>query len=276
MQKLKRKMQKNPLLYGVICTVTAMILILISVFLLMDSTEPPVPAAKPIHIEGGTRQIPYSQEDFVRNKDGFMECVSVPFTTGIDVSFYQGTIDWEKVKAAGVEYVFIRVGGRGSSDGTLYTDENAQTYYKGAKEAGLQVGAYFFSQAISVEEAREEAEFALKQVKKWKLDLPLAYDWEWAEKGSRTDAMKGNLLTACTKAFCQVIEEAGLQPMIYFNESQGLDMLDLEELQQYPFWLAMYDGAMDFPYRVDYWQYSESGKVDGIDASVDLNIFLPS
>ena len=276
MQKLKRKFKKNPLLYGVICTVTAMVLILISVFLLMDSTEPPVPAAKPIHIEAGTRQIPYSQEDFVRNKDGFMECVSVPFTTGIDVSFYQGKIDWEKVKADGVEYVFIRIGGRGSSDGTLYTDDNAQAYYEGAKKAGLQVGAYFFSQAISVEEAREEAEFALKQVKKWKLDLPLAYDWEWAEKGSRTDAMKGDLLTDCTNAFCQVIEEAGLQPMIYFNESQGLDMLDLEALQQYPFWLAMYDGAMDFPYRVDYWQYSEYGKVDGIDAAVDLNIFLPS
>ena len=104
----------------------------------------------------------------------------------------------------------------------------------------------------------------------------MAYDWEWAEKGSRTDDMKGNLLTDCTKAFCQVVEEAGLQPMVYFNESQGLDMLDLEALQQYPFWLAMYDGAMDFPYRVDYWQYSESGKVDGIDATVDLNIFLPS
>ena len=276
MQKLKKKFKKNPLLYSVIGALLAMVLILVSVFLLMDGTQPPVQQATPIQIEPGIRPIPYSADDFVQNRDGFMECVTQPFTTGIDVSIYQGQIDWEKVKNAGVEYVFIRVGGRGSESGALYTDDNAQSNYKGAKRAGLQVGAYFFSQAISEEEAREEAEFALAQLKGWQLDLPLAYDWEWAEKGSRTDKMKGKLLTRCTLAFCQTVEDAGIQPMIYFNESQGLDMLDLEELQQYPFWLALYDGAMDFPYRVDYWQYSESGKVDGIDASVDLNIYLPS
>lgn len=276
MQKLKKKFKKNPLLWSTVGAVAAMLLILASVFLLMDSAQPPVPAAKPVKIEDTPRTIPYSAEDFVLNREGFMECVSVPFTTGIDVSVYQGKIDWQKVRAAGVEYVFIRVGGRGSSNGTLYIDESAQANYAAAKKAGLQVGAYFFSQAISVVEAREEAEFALKQVEDWQLELPLAYDWEWSEKGSRTDDMKGSLLTECTKAFCQVIEEAGIQPMIYFNESQGLNMLDLEQLQEYPFWLAMYDGAMDFPYRVDYWQYSESGKVDGIDAPVDLNIYLPS
>ena len=276
MPKLKKKLKKNPLLWGSLCTVAAMALILLSVFLLMDGTEPPVPQAEPILIEETPRDIPYAPEDFVLNKEGFMECVSQPFTTGIDVSVYQGEIDWQAVKAAGVEYVFIRVGGRGSQNGTLYVDDNAHNNYEGAKKAGLQVGAYFFSQAISVEEAQEEAEFALAQVKNWNMDLPLAYDWEWSEKGSRTDTMKRRLLTDCTEAFCQVIENAGLQPMIYFNVSQGLDMLDLEKLQKYPFWLAMYDGAMDFPYRVDYWQYSESGTVDGIDAKVDLNIYLPS
>ena len=276
MPKLKKKFKKNPLLWGSLCTVAAMALILLSVFLLMDGTEPPVPQAEPIHIEETPRDIPYAPEDFVLNKEGFMECVSQPFTTGIDVSVYQGEIDWQAVKAAGVEYVFIRVGGRGSQNGTLYVDDNAQANYEGAKKAGLQVGAYFFSQAISVEEAQEEAEFALAQVKNWNMDLPLAYDWEWSEKGSRTDTMKRRLLTDCTEAFCQAVENAGLQPMIYFNVSQGLDMLDLEKLQKYPFWLAMYDGAMDFPYRVDYWQYSESGTVDGINAKVDLNIFLPA
>jgi len=276
MQKLKKKFKKNPLLYSILCAVSAMVLILVSVFLLMDSTQPPVPNAKPIQVGSGTREIPYAPEDFVRNKDGFMECVSVPFTTGIDVSVYQGDIDWKKVKAAGIEYVFIRIGGRGSTNGTLYTDDNAQTNYKGAKAAGLQVGAYFFSQAISKEEARQEAIFALNQVRNWQLDLPLVYDWEWQEKGSRTDDMTGRLLTACTQAFCQVIEEAGIQPMIYFNASLGLDMLELEQLQQYPFWLAMYDGVMDFPYRVDFWQYSDSGNVDGIEGAVDLNIYLPS
>ncbi len=276
MQKLKKKFKKNPLLWSTVGVVTAMVLILLTVFLIMDSAEPHIPSAQQVpHLEP-SRPIPYSPEDFVQDQDGFMECVSIPFSTGIDVSLFQGEIDWQQVKAAGVEFVFIRVGGRGTTDGGLYTDSRAQDYYRGAKEAGLQVGAYFFSQAISQQEAREEAEFALKQVKKWELDLPLVYDWEWAEKGSRTDAMTGSLLTKCTLEFCQTVEAAGIQPMIYFNESQGLDMLELSQLQQYPFWLAMYDGAMDFPYRVDYWQYSESGKVDGIDVPVDLNIFLPS
>lgn len=276
MQKLKKKFKKNPLLWSTVGVVAAMVLVLLTVFLIMDSAEPYVPSAQQVpHLEP-SRAIPYSAEDFVLNDAGFMECVSVPFTTGIDVSVYQGQIDWQQVKASGVEFVFIRVGGRGSTNGALYNDEMAQQHYAGAKAAGLQVGAYFFSQAISEKEAKEEAVFALEQVSDWELDLPLVYDWEWAEKGSRTDDMTGSLLTRCTLAFCETVAAAGVQPMIYFNESQGLDMLELSQLQQYPFWLAMYDGAMDFPYRVDYWQYSESGKVDGIDAPVDLNIYLPS
>ena len=274
MQKLKKKFKKNPLLWSFIGAILAMLLIFISVFFLMESAQPSIPVAEPLIIEDAPRQIPYSQEDFVLNKDGFMECLSVPFATGIDVSVYQGEIDWSAVKASGVSFVFIRIGGRGSSNGTLYIDENAQANYRGAKKAGLQIGAYFFSQAVSVEEAREEAAFALKQTENWRLDLPLVYDWERYEKGSRTDNMTGSLLTDCTKAFCQVIEEAGLQPMIYFNKRQGLDMLDLDVLQKYPFWLAMYDGPMDFSYRVDFWQYSDSGKVNGIEGPVDLNIFI--
>lgn len=276
MQTLKKRFKKNPLLFSILAVVAAMVLILLAVFLIMDAAEPHIPSAQQVTPLEPERPIEYSADDFVQNKDGFMECISIPFSTGIDVSLFQGEIDWQQVKADGVEFVFIRVGGRGTTDGGLYTDTKAQEYYRAAKAAGLQVGAYFFSQAISEAEAREEAVFALKQVKKWELDLPLVYDWEWAEKGSRTDRMTGALLTKCTLAFCQTVEAAGIQPMIYFNESQGLDMLDLSQLQQYPFWLAMYDGAMDFPYRVDYWQYSETGKVDGIDAPVDLNIYLPS
>lgn len=274
MQKLKKRFKKNPLLWSTLGVVTAMLLVLLAVFLIMDSAAPYIPAAQRVPQLEPSRPIPYSQDDFVRNKEGFMECVSVPYQTGIDVSVFQGEVDWQQVKDNGVSFVFIRVGGRGSTDGGLYTDSKAQDYYRGAKAAGLQVGAYFFSQAISEEEARQEAEFALEQTKKWKLDLPLVYDWEWAEKGSRTDNMTGSLLTKCTLAFCQTVEAAGIQPMIYFNESQGLDMLELSQLEQYPFWLAMYDGDMDFPYRVDYWQYSETGKVDGINANVDLNIYL--
>lgn len=279
MSRTKRKkniFQSNPLFWGIIGVIAAMLLILLCVFLIMDSAEPPDITAKKVEVTDPTRSIPYAPEDFVRNREGFMECVTVPYSTGIDVSFYQGVIDWEKVKADGVEFVFIRIGGRGSTAGELYTDDNAQSYYEGAKAAGLQVGAYFFSQAITEEEAIEEAEFSLQLVENWELDLPIVYDWEYIGPEERTGRINRRLLTQCTLAFCQTIESAGQKPMIYFNESQGKDLLDLEQLQQYPFWLAMYDGQMDFPYRVDYWQYTETGKVDGIDAKVDLNIYLPS
>lgn len=279
MPRTKRKkniFQSNPLFWGIIGVIAAMLLILVCVFLIMDSAEPPDITAKKVEATEPTRSIPYSPEDFVLNREGFMECVTVPYSTGIDVSFYQGAIDWEKVKADGVEFVFIRIGGRGSTAGELYTDDNAQSYYEGAKAAGLQVGAYFFSQAITEAEAIEEAEFSLQLVENWELDLPIVYDWEYIGPEERTGRINRRLLTQCTLAFCQTIESAGKKPMIYFNESQGKDLLDLEKLQKYPFWLAMYDGQMDFPYRVDYWQYTETGKVDGIDAKVDLNIYLPS
>ena len=182
MQSLKKRFKKNPMLLSILTAAAAMVLILLAVFLIMDAAAPGIPSAQQVTLLEPERPIPYSADDFVQNKDGFMECISIPFSTGIDVSLFQGEIDWQNVKADGVEFVFIRVGGRGTTDGGLYTDSKAQEYYRAAKAAGLQVGAYFFSQAISEAEAREEAVFALKQVKKWELDLPFVYDWEWAEK----------------------------------------------------------------------------------------------
>lgn len=275
-RKKRKHILKNPTLWSIVGAALAMGLILLCVFLFMDAADSSKSRARKVDPTEDTREIPYSPEDFVLNRDGFMECVGdIAYGTGIDVSFYQGDIDWEKVKTAGVEFVFIRVGGRDGADGSLYTDSKAQSYYEGAKAAGLEIGAYFFSQAITVEEAREEAEFALRQVKDWELDRPIVYDWEYINQNARTAKMNKALLTQCTLAFCQTIEEAGKEPMIYFNESQGSDLLDLDALRQYPFWLAMYGGELDVPYRVDYWQYSETGKVDGIDHNVDLNIYIP-
>lgn len=274
-RRKKKNILKNPVLWSVAGAILAMGLILLCVFLFMDAADSSRLQARKVEPTENTRQ-PYSPEDFVLNSDGFMECVGdIAYSTGIDVSFYQGDIDWEKVKADGVEFVFIRIGGRDGSDGSLYTDSMAQNYYEDAKAAGLEIGAYFFSQAITEEEAREEAEFVLRQVKGWELTRPIVFDWEYINQNARTANMNKALLTQCTLAFCEVIEEAGEAPMIYFNESQGKDLLDLDALRQYPFWLAMYGGELDVPYRVDYWQYSETGNVDGIDHNVDLNIYLP-
>lgn len=217
----------------------------------------------------------YGPEDFAL-EDGVMTCLSGDYKLGIDVNEWNGEIDWAAVKEAGVEFVFIRLGGRGWGEaGVLYDDAMAQSYYEGAKAQGLQVGAYFFSQAMSPEEAREEALYCLDLAKGWVLDLPLVYDWEYVSDTARTAGMTRRLLTDCTKTFCQTVEKAGYTPMIYANPAQTQNLLHLHEVLEYPFWLAMYDSPMDFPYPFHVWQYTGSGQISGISGPVDLNIMVP-
>ncbi len=233
----------------------------------VQATEPPATFAPPA-------PNPYAPEDFAE-VDGFLACVTGPYSMGVDVSEYRGAINWEKVKNAGMEFAIIRVGGRGWGTGKLYPDGKAEEYYQGAKKAGLQVGVYFFSQATSVEEALEEAQYTLSLIQGWELDLPVVFDWEYVSADARTANVKARTLTDCSLAFCKAIEEAGYQAMIYFNASQGRDLLYLEELTDYPFWLAMYDAPMNYPYEVEYWQYTKKGSVPGIYGETDVNIFLP-
>ena len=214
---------------------------------------------------------PYGPLDF--QYDGkYLSCLAGESVTGIDVSAHQQTVDWEKVAAAGVKFAMIRVGYRGYETGNLVEDPYAQDNYAGAKKAGLQVGAYLFSQAISVEEALEEADFLLEKTENWELDLPVVYDWEYISKEARTGSADARLVTDCTKAFCDRVAAAGRQPMVYFNRHQAQDLLFLEELTQYPFWLAMYTDRMTYPYKVDMWQYTCEGSVPGIDGNVDINV----
>ena len=273
MPRQKEKIKKEQLLWILIVVVVGMVIVLAGVYALMQGTEPvQQPPTEPPETQPVSY---YNPDDFQLDENGFMTCLTADYATGIDVSFYQGEIDWQQVRNAGVEFVFIRVGGRGTTKGNIYEDEKAQDYYQGAKAAGLKVGAYFFSQALTPKEAEEEAWYVLQAVASWEMDLPVVYDWEWGGEGSRTDNMDPRMLTMCCQSFCNTVKNAGLSPMIYFNAYQGLKQMELETLQQYPFWLAMYDSPMEFPYRVDYWQYSASGTVPGIDTIVDLNIFLP-
>ena len=216
---------------------------------------------------------PYDAEDFVTEGD-YVNCITGPSQFGIDVSYWQGDIDWQQVKEAGVEFAMIRVGWRGSEKGVLDIDEYAQQNYEGARAAGIKVGCYFFSQSISVEEAVEEAEYVLSLIDGWQLDMPVVYDWEYISAESRTGNMDARLLTDCTKAFCERIQQAGYTPMIYFNADQSHKQMYLEELTDYPFWLAMYESEMDYPYKIDMWQYSNTGSVPGIDGNVDLNLYF--
>lgn len=237
------------------------------VLLFADGTDPAEFHRPPLE------ENPYSPTDFVL-ENGYLNCTAGESVLGIDVSEFQLDIDWEQVKAAGVEFVFIRAGWRGTESGLLNADKRAQEYYDGAKAAGLQVGAYFFSQAVSIREAKEEADFALTVIEDWELDLPLVYDWEYVSDTARTANVDRRTLTDCTKAFCRQVEFHGYRPMVYFNTSQALQMLHLEELTEFEFWLAQYQPGLDFAYRVDCWQYTGQGSVPGISVPVDINLWL--
>ena len=217
---------------------------------------------------------PYGPADFTY-RDGYLSLKDGSGVLGVDVSSHQGAIDWLQVAEAGFEFALIRVGYRGYGNGTLVADELAQSNYEGARAAGLKVGAYIFSQAISVEEALEEAEFFLEQTAGWQLDMPVVFDWEYISEEARTAQVDGATVTACTLAFCREMEKNGLMPMIYFNLNLAVNYLDLEQLQDYRFWLALYSDEMTYPYKIDFWQYTQAGRVPGISTDVDINLLLP-
>ncbi len=236
-------------------------------------TEPEVEETEPAYPPDLPRS-PYGPNDF-QFFGRYLACTAGESVLGIDISEHQEVTDWNAVKEAGVEYVFIRVGYRGYGSGSLEPDEMAQEFYQGAKAAGLKVGAYFFSQARNPGEARAEARFLLREIEGWELDMPVVFDWEYISEEARTANVNRLELTLATKAFCKAIEDAGYQPMIYYNEYQGEHLLDLEQLKDYDLWLAMYSSRMTHPIAVDFWQYSPTGRVPGIENEVDMNLWFP-
>ena len=199
-------------------------------------------------------------------------CSAVDAKTGIDVSSHQEVIDWATVAQSGVDYAMIRVGYRGYDQGGVHIDSYAEANLQGALDAGLPVGVYFYSQAISVEEAREEAEVVLEFLDGWEITYPVVFDWEWVSADARTAEVSSRMVTDCTLEFCRMVEEAGYTPAVYFNQDLAQNTFRLRELQAYDFWLAQYEDAMTFSYDVDMWQYSCTGSVPGITGNVDLNL----
>lgn len=201
---------------------------------------------------------------------------------GVDVSEFNGSIDWNAVAADGVSFAFVRVGARGYTEGGLSPDARYAQNLDGAAAAGLQVGAYFFSQAVSVEEAQAEADYVVQLLEGRPLSLPVVFDHEHvAETGARANHMTGDDLTACAEAFCQRIEAAGYQTMVYGNAwdmqrfGYGMDGSGgFELLSGRPVWLAEYDSAPSAAFHFEYWQYSNAGSVAGIPTQVDMNLRL--
>lgn len=197
---------------------------------------------------------------------------------GIDVSVWNTSVDWNKVKAAGVDFVMIRVGYRGyGSAGNMVEDRMFKTHMEGAIQAGLDVGVYFYTQAITEQEAVAEANFVLERIKNYKLTYPIAFDIEKAEVENpgdvpRTEKLTNKQRTDITLAFCNTIKAANYFPIIYSNKSFLEDKLETNRLSDYHIWLAHWVQNTDYDKPYSIWQYSETGTVEGIQGNVDLDI----
>ena len=192
---------------------------------------------------------------------------------GIDVSYYQEKIDWQKVAADGVEFAMIRLGYRGWSDGKLYMDERFMENIEGAQAAGIDVGVYFFAQAVNEAEAKAEAEYVMKHLQGYELQMPIAYDVEDIDDGTgRMDKLSVSQRSRNAAVFCQEITNAGYEAMIYCNMYYEAYKLDLELLSGFPIWYADYGRYPQTPYHFEIWQYTSDGRIDGINGRVDLNI----
>ena len=218
----------------------------------------------------------YVDDNFITGDGGFVSYQQEGTTItkkGIDVSKYQGEIDWAAVKNDGVDYAIIRLGIRGYSEGGILEDEFFRQNIEGAIANGIPVGVYFFTQALNEEEALEEAAFVIEKLQGYSLTYPVYLDIEDVKKENcRTNVLTAAERTNNAKVFLEAIREAGYQPAIYGNMKTFLLMLDLSALEQYDKWFAGYTLPIYYPYEYKMLQYSEKGRVAGISGQVDVNI----
>lgn len=220
---------------------------------------------------------PYTKRDFQYDTHNYLLCTQQDSYPGVDVSSFQGVIDWEKVRASGIRFAMIRLGFRGYGQaGNMVEDEYARRNLEGAKKAGLEVGAYFFSQATSIDEVDDEIFFFMKTLGDFELTMPIVLDWEHVGvETARTNNVDAETLTAMQKHFCKTMVDFGYDPMVYFNWHLADNTLYLSELEEYPFWLALYQDRMTYPFRVEMWQYTCTGRVPGIQGDVDIDVYMP-
>ena len=196
---------------------------------------------------------------------------------GVDLCDFDEVYDFEALKNAGIEFVYLRVGFRGYGDkGTIYKDDNFERYYTSAKQYGFKIGVYFFSQALNNEELEEEVNFIFENIQGKQIDLPIAYDFEYIyEEDARSDNLDSEMLTSNMELFCRLVEEKGYKSIVYTN----LDMIrnesfDLNLLFSHDVWYAQYYDVPECIYPYSIWQYGVEIKIDGVEEGVDMNIML--
>lgn len=205
-----------------------------------------------------------------RNEDGSYA------RKGVDVSTFQGEIDWEKVRDDGIEYAIIRLGFRGYESGKIVLDARYEQNIEGALAAGLDTGVYFFTEALTEKEAIEEADFVIENLEGYEINMPVVIDVEESAdpQATRTKNLTPEQRTKNVIAFCNRVKDAGYDVMIYGNLNSFMRMMDIEQLEGYDKWFAYYRYPFHFPYKVKMWQYASWEKVDGISGGADVNLMF--
>lgn len=222
-----------------------------------------------IDISNHLREEYWSRDgSFVRyTEEGFIS------RTGVDVSKWNGDIDWVSLKEQGVEFAIIRAGFRGYENGEIVLDDRFYDYMDGALAAGLEVGVYFFSQAIDEDEAVEEAQFVLDHIAGYDISLPVYFDTEEAGYGeARTEPVATGSFTLNAEAFCDTIEANGLRAGVYASNGWIRRNLELAWLTDYEIWYAQYNDTPGREYGFDMWQYTNRGDLEGCDTYLDMNV----
>ena len=285
-QQMRTARRNKTALILVIVILTALVASL--VIGLMSKKEPEDPHKGQVYIYDGfdwiwmtpLEGVPANEltEEFFSSNGGSIEYIGNDYDVlrGVDVSEHQLDIDWKQVAASGIDYAYIRVGWRGYTEGGLFEDAYFERNIQGALDAGLHVGVYMFSQAVTVQEAIEEADFVLERISQYNVTLPVVFDWEKIEAAeARSHGLTMELRTDCARAFCETVKSAGYVPCVYFNRNLGYYGYDLTRLTDYEFWFSLPEsGFPNFYYACDMWQYSFTETVPGISEPTDMNLWF--
>lgn len=272
----------------ILVTVILAALVAALVIGLLNKNEPEDPHKGQVYIYDGfdwiwmtpLEGVPANEltEDLFSSDGGSIKYIGSDYDVlrGVDVSEHQLDIDWKQVAAFGVDYAYIRVGWRGYTEGGLFEDVYFERNIQGALDAGLHVGVYMFSQAVTVQEAIEEADFVLERIGKYNVTLPVVFDWEKIEAAeARSHGLTMELRTDCARAFCETVKSYGYVPCVYFNRNLGYYGYDLTRLTDYEFWFSLPEsGFPNFYYACDMWQYSFTETVPGIAEPTDMNLWF--
>ena len=282
-EKTKRKSGK-PGVNALLVFLAVVLALLVAVMLLTlrrNGTQEQTPSntvsigGQQVEIDETLPQSTVEQEEFVTQEDGSV-AYQGEAVYGIDVSAHQGEIDWAAAAADGTQFAMLRIGFRGYTAGAIQMDERFEENYAAARENGLMVGVYFFSQAVSEQEAAEEAAQVLAWLDGRELECPVAYDWEPVENqpDARTNDTDGETVTACARAFCTAVQAGGYRPMLYCNGMLGYLSYDVSRLTEFPIWYAEYGEYPSYAYAFEFWQYTDTGSVAGVQGNADRDIWF--